>query len=118
MKKMAIQPRKSFQIRSDKRVAVLLRLFCVSALLNFGWCAAATFTWTGSVSTDWFTPNNWSPVGVPGSSDTVNMTNGTINLSSPVIINGSLNWSGGSMIGRPLTIESAGLMNVSGTVYL
>jgi len=29
------------------------------------------YTWTGSTSTDWRTPSNWNPSGVPGPSDTV-----------------------------------------------
>ncbi len=31
---------------------------------------STAFTWDGSDSTDWFNPNNWTPVGVPGLADT------------------------------------------------
>src|SRR4030095_3957178 len=45
--------------------------------------APATFVWDGSVSSDWFTPANWTPDGVPGAGDTASLdTDKTINLST------------------------------------
>ncbi len=76
---------------------------------------AATFTWTGAASTDWFNTNNWSPTGLPGSNDTVNFNSGTINLSAPVTINGQFNWAGGTLMGDPLTLTSNGTLNISGS---
>ena len=111
-------PSQPFQMKRHVSVTILLPLLCLSVFLKVGWCAAGTFTWTGSVSSDWFTANNWAPVGVPGSSDTINVTNGTINLTSSISINGSLNWSGGALSGNPLTIESGAVMNISGNVSL
>src|SRR5208283_1679911 len=99
---------------------------------------ATNFFWVGSVSSDWFTPSNWVPRGVPGALDTANITNGgTVTLSSSAtvsnlnLVSGTLNgagnftvssnvnWSGGN-VACPLTIISNGVMNVSGnsTKYL
>jgi fibronectin-binding autotransporter adhesin len=72
-------------------------------------------TWVGSVSSDWFNATNWSPVGVPASNDTVNVTNGSVNLSAPVICNGQFNWSGGTLSGDTLTIATNGVMTMSGS---
>jgi choice-of-anchor C domain-containing protein len=76
---------------------------------------AATYTWTGSASTDWFNTNNWSPVGQPGSNDIINFNSGTINLSAPVTINAQFNWAGGTLTGNPLTVTSSGALNISGS---
>ena len=98
---------------------IRLSLVGLSLLLNLLCCSAGTFSWTGSVSSDWFTPNNWSPASVPGAGDTINVTNGTLNLSSPVTISGVFNWLGGSLSGSGMTITSAGVMNlVSNVGYL
>src|ERR1700722_3973778 len=63
-------------------------------------------TWNGSVSSDWFNATNWTPPGVPGTSDIVNVTNGTVNFSAPVTINNQFNWSGGTLEGTSLTITT------------
>ena len=73
-----------------------------------------TCTWTGSVGSDWFNPNNWSPMGIPGPYDTVNIANGTISLTSPVAIGGQINWSGGTLQGSSLTILPNAVMNLLG----
>ena len=77
-----------------------------------------SWTWNGSVSTDWFNPNNWTPVGVPGPNDTVNFASGTINLTAPVTFSGQFNWSGGTLSGNPLTITSNAMVDVSGSAFL
>jgi hypothetical protein len=87
-------------------------------LLKAGWCSAATFTWNGSVSSDWFNSNNWTPVGVPASTDTINFSSGTINLTSSITINGLFNWSGGTLSGHPFVIASGGVLNINGSVAL
>ena len=74
---------------------------------------AATFTWNGSVSTDWFNTNNWTPTGLPGTNDTVNFSSGTINFTAPVAFLGQFNWSGGTLTGNALTIASNGVMTIS-----
>ena len=73
-----------------------------------------TWSWNGSAGTDWFTPNNWTPAGIPGPNDTINFSSGTINFTAPVAINGQLNWSGGTFSGSTLTIGSSGVLNISG----
>ena len=57
-------------------------------------------------------PKQLEPFGVPGAGDTINVTNGTINLSAPVTISGVFNWFGGSLSGNAMTLTSAGVMNI------
>src|SRR6266849_3825818 len=97
-------------MRFLKRIILLAAML----LLGSGLVQGGNFTWTGSVSADWFNTNNWSPVGVPASSDTINFDTGTINLTAPVTINGQFNWSGGTLSGSALTIATNGVMNLSG----
>ncbi|HTQ49861.1 MAG TPA: hypothetical protein VMJ12_04050, partial [Candidatus Acidoferrales bacterium] len=99
-------------------VAVLIPLLILSVLLNDDSCSAATSTWNGSTSSDWFNSTNWIPVGVPASSDTINFASGTINLTNSVRLSGVFNWSGGTLNGHPLAIASGGLLNISGSVTL
>ncbi len=88
-------------------------------LLSAGFASAQTNrTWTGAVSSDWFDPGNWSPAGVPATNDIVNLTNGTINLSAPVVIGGQFNWLAGTFTGDGLTIGTNGVMNLSGASLL
>jgi hypothetical protein len=101
-----------------RKFSVRVGLLCLYFLLRIEWCSAATFTWTGAVSSDWFIGGNWIPIGVPGSSDTVNFTNGSINLTAAVSIHGAFNWSGGTLGGNPLIIASGGVMNIAGSVTL
>ena len=76
-----------------------------------------SFTWTGAVSLDWFNPNNWNPIGVPNgqAGQGITFSNGTINLSAPITINGQFNWLGGGLIGNPLTIATNGALSIGGT---
>ena len=110
--------RQPSRLKRHISVTASLSVLVLTVLLKAGWCSAATFTWTGSVSSDWFNANNWTPVGVPGSSDTINFTNGTINLTSAVTVNGPFSWSGGSLTGYPLSLASGGVMNITGAVTL
>ena len=82
--------------------------------MGSGFLRAATFTWNGSSSTDWFTATNWIPNGVPGSTDTVNIASGPVNFSAPVVFNGQFNWSGGNLQGNPLTLGTNAVLTVSG----
>ncbi|MGA9777877.1 MAG: hypothetical protein WBS33_06360, partial [Verrucomicrobiia bacterium] len=106
------------RIKRHLTVSVLLPLLCLSVLLKAGWCSAATSTWNGSVSSDWFNATNWIPVGVPASSNTINFASGTINLTNTVAISGVFNWSGGTLSGDPLTITNGGVLNITGSVSL
>jgi hypothetical protein len=71
-------------------------------------------TWTGSVSTDWNNPTNWTPQQVPIASDHVTINSG----SSSIIPAGGafaiMDWNGGSIYGA-LTLASNGVLNVSGS---
>jgi hypothetical protein len=108
------------KFRAKRHISFKTRLYflCLITLLKVGWCSAATHTWNGSVSSDWFTAGNWTPSGVPGTNDIVNVATGTVSLTSAVTIYGTFNWSGGSLSGDPMTIESGGMMNITGTVAL
>ena len=39
--------------------------------------AQIAYTWNGSVSTDWATPGNWTPNGIPGAADNVKIVTGS-----------------------------------------
>ena len=71
---------------------ILPRLFCILIFLNAGWCSAADIHLERFRFTDWFNKTNWTPAGVPASTDTINFTSGTIALSNLVTISGSFNW--------------------------
>ncbi len=112
------RPRQPFQLKRRVYANIRFLLFCLSILLNVLRCSASTFTWNGSVNSDWFNSGNWTPTGVPATSDTVNFTTGTIDLLSPVMIGGTFNWSGGTLSGIGVTIESSGVLNISGNATL
>lgn len=86
--------------------------------LGTSYCPAVTFVWNGSDSEDWYDPGNWTPFGVPGTNDIIDITNGTIDLTSPVTIGGQLNWSGGLMWDSELTIATNGVLNIEGSVLI
>jgi hypothetical protein len=82
--------------------------------LSAGLCPAATHSWTGAVSQDWYVAGNWTPTGIPGSTDTVYLTNnGSVDLSGAVTIGGVFNWSGGTLSGHGMMIESGGVVNMA-----
>ncbi|MBL0138399.1 MAG: SprB repeat-containing protein [Bacteroidetes bacterium] len=43
-------------------------------------CYAGNYTWNGNTSTAWATSSNWTPSGVPGSTDTVTIVTGSRNV--------------------------------------
>ncbi|UPT68997.1 MAG: hypothetical protein M0D57_10420 [Sphingobacteriales bacterium JAD_PAG50586_3] len=57
-----------------KKFAVLFTLLILAISLS----AQTSRTWTGSTSTDWNTDSNWSPSGVPSSSDHIVLNNGSL----------------------------------------
>lgn len=73
-------------------------------LLGFYWVQAQNITWTGSVSSDWGDPNNWSPMGPPTGTSDVIINNGAApnmpvlnmatNINSLVISAGTLDLNG------------------------
>ena len=101
-----------------KPVQLLPALFGLLVLLMCGISSAGVFTWNGPVSGDWFAASNWTPAGVPGPTDTINVTTGAIKLTGAVAIQGVFNWSGGSLSGDPLTIAGGGMLNITGGVIM
>lgn len=76
-------------------------------------------TWTGALSTNWFTPGNWSPNAIPSSAAPV-----TIDTISPhaTVIGTSAATSGSVDVGQTatgaLTISGGGTLYASGSVDL
>jgi hypothetical protein len=104
-------------------------LLLIVSFINIFSFAQTTYTWNGSSSSDWNTPTNWAPAGVPTATDnviivtgannctvsssvTVNnftMNNGTFNLGSNTLnINGNATFNLG-------TINGSGTINCNGT---
>jgi hypothetical protein len=92
---------------------------------------AATRSWTGAVSPDWFTAGNWQPPGVPAAGDSVTITNsaavtlpqsaaianmnlhGTLNGPGTLSLAGTMNWTAGD-IRLPLVISASANLNILG----
>lgn len=53
-------------LKGVKAQVILFSLLAASIVSN-----AATKTWNGSTSTDWYNGANWTPSGVPGFNDSV-----------------------------------------------
>jgi hypothetical protein len=74
---------------------------------------AATLTWTGARSSDFYDANNWVLLAPPSAGDVLNITNGNVNISPPFISSGRVNWSGGTLSGA-LTISNGATMSIIG----
>jgi len=75
----------------------------------------ANYTWNGSVSTDWDTAANWTPVGVPAETDIIHIpicTNAPINNDLIIACGGSVTLNAGSH----LTLN--GIISNNGTLTL
>ena len=96
----------------------LLVILCTWLVGQQAILQATTYTWTGAAGNgDWNHTNNWTPVGIPAGTDTVNVTNGSIKLEPPVTHAGVINWSGGQLGDRTssrLTIGPGGTLNIYG----
>ncbi|MCB0270425.1 MAG: hypothetical protein KDH95_19870 [Calditrichaeota bacterium] len=97
---------------------IRIRLVVASLLLLSFHILAANYVWNVS-SGDWGTSGNWSPNGIPGSSDQVTISSGTVTVSSNrsvgtliitggtlslsssrvLTVNNSASWSGGTITG-------------------
>ena len=82
------------------------------ACQNVTVAGVGTFIWTGNTSTDWNTPTNWSPNGIPNGDDVIipNVAN------DPVIsagITGSVN-NIDITIATPVTIAAGGELQIAG----
>ena len=108
----------------------------VNITVYYNHAQTTNYTWTGAVSSDWFTAGNWTPNGVPGVLDNATLAIGsTISLSSGVSINNltvssgtisgagkltvtnSGTWTAGA-IACPLTIFTNGTLAIGGSVNL
>ena len=76
------------------------------------------YQWNGSVSTDWFNANNWTPAQVPTINDAVTIPNGCPNY--PVINNGITNIAYCASMtienNASVTIEPNGYLTVNGDI--
>ncbi len=46
-------------------------LFLLAFILSFNNCFSISYSWLGTINSDWATPTNWSPNGIPGPGDDV-----------------------------------------------
>ncbi|MCG2615352.1 T9SS type A sorting domain-containing protein [Terrimonas sp. NA20] len=99
-----------------------MRKFLLFFLLPF--CASAvsgqtTFTWNGSVSSDWSAPANWTPAGVPTSTDNVIIVNtanscrlnGDVSVNNLTLTSGTFNLSGFA-----ITVNGTNFTCTAGTI--
>src|ERR1019366_1218683 len=80
---------------------------------------SADLTWTGSISSDWNNPTNWTPQQVPTASDHIIINSGSVTIPADGAFE-TMDWTGGS-IGGSLTVASNGVLNLhggSGTLFL
>src|SRR5689334_3390842 len=71
---------------------------------------AATRTWTGATSSDWFSAQNWNPAGVPAATDSVTI-GGSVQLNGNATVSGLI-FTGGAIGGTgTLTITGVGAWN-------
>ncbi|MEI7895728.1 MAG: hypothetical protein WCJ26_01735 [bacterium] len=76
-------------------------------------------TWTGTTSTDWKTPTNWSPPGTPITSDNVIIPTVTTPAVYPVIISPIVGCNDLHILtGATLTIPTLKNLNIAGTLTI
>ena len=76
-----------------------------------------TWTWTG-LNGDWYSATNWFPGSVPPAGADVVIQAGTVSLSAPVMVTGSLTLGAAAIGGNPLTIASNAAMNLQSNATL
>lgn len=94
-------------------------LFCCAALCSFAGFSQTTYTWNGSGSANWATPGNWSPSGIPSSTDNVIIVTGAnpCRLAGDVTVNNLTLTSGVlDLFGNTLTVNGANSVYTTGTV--
>src|ERR1017187_1960813 len=80
---------------------------------------SADLTWTGSASTDWNNPANWTPQQVPATNDHVIINSSSVTIPADGAF-AMMDWTGGSINGW-LTVASSGVLSINGgssPVYL
>lgn len=105
----------------------LLRVSCIFFVVVHGACGpdvtstvvavemSANYTWNGSVSTDWNTASNWTPVGVPIAIDHIlipDCTNAPLKNNLTISCGGSVTLAAGSN----LTLD--GILDNNGTLTI
>jgi hypothetical protein len=81
-----------------------------------------TRQWTGDVSGDWSNDSNWTPGGVPASTDRASIqlpVGGSITMAGSnaveiELLSGTVNWSGGSPLSGAFDIAAGSLLNIAG----
>ena len=114
MKRLSLDSKGGSILHKPNPMQRALFLASLSLLGILSSAPAATRTWMGSVSTDFYNPANWSPNGIPVAGDTLNIATGSVAIS-PVFTNaGQINWTGGSIQGA-LFVATNGWLALSGT---
>jgi hypothetical protein len=112
------------------------KLLLLLYILSIHFVSAQTnYTWNGSTSTSWVVPNNWTPNGVPGSTDNViivagfntcsivgnravnnfTLSGGTLNLSVfSFTVNGNTIANTGTISGTAATMDCEGSITTFG----
>lgn len=88
-----------------------------SRRFTFGSNSIAPYTWTGSSSSDWFTPTNWSGNVVPSASNNATIAIGT---NSPIIQGAFIAQTNNLTInnGVALTLKPGGKLTVNGNLEI
>jgi hypothetical protein len=85
--------------------------------------AAVSYTWMGTIDSDWDNNDNWLPVGIPGSGDHVTIgmvtTNNPVLRQSVSVINLTINSQGVlELNGKTLTVTGTATINKDAVVIL
>jgi hypothetical protein len=105
--------------RPMKTLKYWLRPTLAVTILMIGFAHAETYTWTGTVSSDWHNPANWNPnTGVPGLADTAVINSGAPVLTGETSV-AQLELKGGSLGGAGTltvtnTLEWSGISTMTG----
>ncbi|HWD18526.1 MAG TPA: Calx-beta domain-containing protein [Verrucomicrobiae bacterium] len=78
-----------------------------------------TRTWVGASGGDWYNAANWSPAGLPGATDILNVSNVTVVPGTgSVVIGGQLNCAAVWLKSSDLEIDVGATLNISGDFSL
>ena len=79
-------------------------------VLSTAVCAQRTYSWTGAASNQWSNQNNWNPIGVPGTNDSVAFPGGAANLTNTNDLPAGTALAGLSINGGGYTIGGNGMV--------
>ncbi len=115
----------------------IIGILLVCIIVNFS-AKAGNYTWTGTTNSNWGTSTNWSPNGVPGSSDSISistttnsliltakksvkrllMYSGVLDLGGDTLtITGTSGLNGGSINNGLFKTQTSGLVFFNGTSF-